>query len=105
MLLLTVRESLSLRQPGQAAGEAMPTVEVRHRGYATELALGQAILQLRSYEAAFNARYAEVSKLAYELLQVGTIEPLSDEELDLARLVVVEDLDPDDLAPLPPGAA
>jgi hypothetical protein len=66
--------------------------EIKQEAYATRLSLPQALRRMQAYERAFNERYEKVSAVNYTLLGVDTVEDLSREELDIARVHLVEDL-------------
>ncbi len=65
--------------------------EVKQEAYATCLTLPQALRRMQEYERAFNERYEKVSAVNYTLLGVDTIEYLSREDLEIARVHLVED--------------
>jgi hypothetical protein len=65
--------------------------EIKQEAYATRLSLPQALRRMQAYEEAFNRRYENHSAVNYTLLGVDTIEDLSREELDIARVHLVED--------------
>jgi hypothetical protein len=66
--------------------------EIKQEAYAPRLSLPQALRRMQAYERAFNERYEKVSAVNYTLLGVDTVEDLSREELDIARVHLVEDL-------------
>jgi hypothetical protein len=79
MLLLTIREH-------HHEDEAQSFC----RGYVTRLPLGVAIEVTTAFAAATSARYG--IELAFFLTHVSTIDDLSNAHIELANLVLVEDL-------------
>jgi hypothetical protein len=93
MLLITMREWFGPSRQVINLGAERIKAEVRLRAFVTRLPLGQALMRIGAYESAFKARYAKTSAVEFELLQVGIIDDLSDEEIEVSRATLVERLD------------
>lgn len=93
MILLTMRQWLgpsnsTIHNPKSEAKEA----EVKLKGFVTNLSLGDAIRAINQYEKAYNVKYRDVMAVNFELIQVSNIDQLTNEEISMARLELVESL-------------
>lgn len=95
MILITMREWFGQTQEGRTLaierGHKLTESETRLRGFVTALPLDKALRRIRAYERAYIDRYRLLA-LEFELVSMATIEHMSDEAIELARVVHVEKL-------------
>lgn len=95
MLILTYRVWWGLTDLGKSElkrkGLDEPESKIKHQGFATRMPLGKAIQCVKDYETEWKNAYPHTAT-EYELLQVSIVENLSDEEVVMARMQLIEHL-------------
>ena len=90
MLLITMNEWLG---PGRRMTEEKKdkiNILERHMSFATRMNLGDAIEQIYKYQEAYNKHY--LLSVEYRLLSVIEIDELSNQQLSMCEVDIVEDL-------------
>lgn len=92
MLLLTCREWLGTQtHAGSKERERFGSPRVTNVAFGTNLALGEAILELYRHQEEFKTRFPNLA-VEYTLLSVSTIDPVSFDVLSKVGVGMIENL-------------